>query len=625
MVQSLHNRRQKGGWIIGLMLHLDARRWITTAALITQEEANAKANNTCCEDARTLCKQGRLEEALHILQLMEQQGIPVDSSTHASFLHGCVSKNALSYGKLVHAHIIQTGLKCQDIFLGNTLVNMYAKCGIMVDARRILDQLPKRNVVSWTIMIAAYARHGQAEEALNLICQMQRACLQPNQFTFASILPVCAHLATLQHGKEIHEQIIRSGFQCDVTVGNALLDMYSKCRSTENARHVFDQMPQRNVVSWNSMISGYAQNANVDEALKLFWKMSERDVVSWTIMIAGYSQNGRVEEALKLFERMPERDLVSWNAMIAGYAQNGRFDETLKLFRQMQLAGMKPNSETFTSVLPGCANLASLEQGMEVHDNIIRSGFLSDVLVGSALIDMYAKCGKIKDACKVFDKMRRRDIVSWNAMIKGYAMHGCGKEALQIFEQMQHLGMNPDHVTFVGILHACCHAGLVDDAWQLFDCMSQCYNITPALEHYCCMVDLLGRAGQFHEAQDFINKMPIKPDAAVWGSLLGSCRIHNNMELGEFVAERLFELEPTNAAPYVLLSNIYAAAGRWDGIEKVRKMMKDRSVRKPPGCSWIQLNNQVYIFLGGEIAPTNTQDLCKVGEIFLVDGGKVCA
>eukprot|EP01018_Ginkgo_biloba_P031910 Gb_25359 [translate_table: standard] len=719
MAQLLRRQRKKKKVILFRQV---TRGTLTTnaSALKTETEeeyhdnVNGNANNTfrgkdLIRNVRTLCKQGRLNEALHILRIMDRQGVWPDYATYDSLLQGCLSNKSLRESKLVHAHIIQTGFKCQDISLGNKLVSIYGKCGNLVYARRVLDQMPERNVVSWTAIIAAYTRHGFAEEAVRLFYQMQRTGVQPNPFTFSSVLPACANLAALEHGKEIHEEIIKSGFDSDVYVGSALVDMYVKCGSMEYACHVFDRMPKRNVVSWNTMISGYAQNGHAEEALKLFQKTPERDVVSWNAMIAGYAQNGNheealtqfyemqrkgiqpnqftfasvlqacanlslehgkgiheeirrsgfesdifvgsalvdmygkfgcvesarhvfdkmpyrdvvswnamiagyahngyVDEALNLFEKMPERDLVSWNVMIAGYAQNGHFDEALELFRQMQLRSGKPNLDTFPSILPACANLAALEHGKEVHEDIIRNGFQCNVFVGSALIDMYAKCGNIKDGWKVFNKMPRRSVVSWNAMIAGYAMHGCCKEALQLFEEMQHAGTNPDHVTFVGVLSACCHAGLVDDGLQYFNCMSHSYHVTPVMEHYCCIVDLLGRAGRLDEAQDFINKMPIKPNANIWGSLLGACRIHTNIELGEHVAERLFELNPYTAAPYVLLSNIYAASSRWDDIEKVRKMMKDRKVKKTPGCSWVEVNKKVYAFLVGDRSHPETDKI----------------
>eukprot|EP01018_Ginkgo_biloba_P001659 Gb_20197 [translate_table: standard] len=783
---------------LGSMLQFSGRKTITTGF---KREEN-------CNLIRMLSKQGRLKEALQILHVMEQR---VDSTIYDCFLQGCVSNKALPETKLVHNHMVQTGFKCPDISLGNKLVTVYARCGNMVDARRVFDQMAERDVVSWTAMIAAHARHGQDEVALMLFSSMQRTEIQPNQFTFASVLPACANLAYLERGKEIHEEIIRLGYQSDVFVGNALVDMYAKCGSIENARHVFDTMAQRDVVSWNAMVAGYAQNGHVDKALKLFQEMPERvviswnamiagyaqnglceealklfqlmqrvgvkpnsktftsvlpacsnlaaleqgreiheeiirhgfqcdiflgsalidmyakcgnienahnlfhkipqrDMVSWTAMIAGYAQNGYVDEALELFQKMPKRDLISWNVMIAGYTQNGHDEEAMKLFQQMQLEGVKPNAKTFASVIPACANLAALQQGTEIHeeiissgfqsdvfvtsalvdmyakcgkienardlfdkmnqrnlvswtaviagyaqngnseealnlfrqmhladvtpnsktfasvlsacanlaaleegkeihDEIVRSGFQSDVFVGNALVDMYSKCGSIENARNVFDKIQQTNVVSWNAMISGYAMHGRGTEALKLFEQMQHSTTNPDHITLVSVLSACCHAGLVDKGWQYFNCMSEYYHIKPTMEHYGCMVDLLVRAGYLDEAVDFIDKMPIKPDATVWVSLLGACRIHCNIELGECVAEHLFKLDPKNAAPYVLLSNMYAAAGRWNDIERVRKMMKERRVKKKPGCSWIEVNKRMYAFLSGDRSHPQTQEI----------------
>eukprot|EP01018_Ginkgo_biloba_P034747 Gb_24821 [translate_table: standard] len=537
---------------VGLMLLFQYRK-TTNCAL--KNEANARKSSV-----RELCKQGRLKEALYILHVMDQR---LDCSTYDCLLQWCLNNKALSEGKLIHAHMIQTGFKCQDVSLGNKLVTVYAKRGSLQDARRVLNQMPERDVVSWTVMIAAYARYRHAEEALALFYQMQGTGIQPNEFTFATVVPVCSNYETL---KDVHQEIVKSGFQSDVFVGSALIDMYAKCGRMENARYVFDKMPRRDVVSWNAMIAGYAQNGHVDKALELFQTMPERDVASWTAMIAGCSQNGHGEEAMKRFQ-------------------------------QMQLAGVRPDSGTFAILLASCANLAALEQGKEVHEVIIRSGFQYNLFVSSALIDMYAKCGSIENARIAFSKMPQRNVVSWNAMIVGFAMHGCSKEALHLFEQMQNSGTSPDHVTFVGVLSACCHAGLVNKGWQYFECMIKYYHIRPTMENYGCMVDLLGRAGHLDEAYDFINKMPIKPDATVWGCLLGACRIHINVELGERVAEQIFELDPKNSAPYVLLSNIYAAAGRWDDTEKVRKMMKDRNVKKSPGCSWIEVNKQVYAFL----------------------------
>eukprot|EP01018_Ginkgo_biloba_P036121 Gb_26526 [translate_table: standard] len=629
-------------------------------------------------DMDSLCKEGRLKEALNLLYGMEQ----VSFNTYCSLLQICSNMKALAEGKKVHAHMAQDGSD-QNNFLCTKLVVMYIKCGSVVDARLVFDKAKNPNVFTWTAIIGGYSIHGFYEETLALFYRMLHAGVHPDNFVFPSVLKACAGLASIPQGKQIHAYVMRNGFQSDFFIGSALVAMYAKCGFLDNARQVFDKMPQRSVTLWNSMIAGYVQNGHDDEALKLFFEMqstgmkpdsftlgsisaacanflglkqgkeihgyvirsgfksdvfvgsalvnmyaksgnieyarlvfdkiSQRDAVLWSSMIAGYAQSGHGDEALQLFREMKlhglQPNLIIWNAVVAGYVQNGNGDEALKLFCQMQVAGIKPNPVTITSILPVYANLAGLGKGQVIHAYIVRNGFQLDVFVCSALVDMYSKCGSVNDARRVFDNISKRDVVLWNVMIAGYAMHGQGKDALALFNQMQEMGMKPNNITFTGVLCACSHTGLVDEGWQHFDCMVQFHHITPSLEHYTCMVDLLGRAGRLEEAHAFIHSMPLIPDAGVWGALLGACRIHCNVALGEIVAEHLFELEPENAGSYVLLSNIYAVAGRWDDVAKIRKMMKDRRLRKSPGCSWVEVKNRVNAFLVGDRSHPQTEKI----------------
>eukprot|EP01018_Ginkgo_biloba_P036696 Gb_40437 [translate_table: standard] len=583
--------------------------------------------------ANSLCREGLLKQAF------ERRCIPVDYNMYASLFQACTNLKLL---KQVHAQMLRSGLE-RRIFAETKFVTMYAMWGSMETARLVFDKINKPNVFLWNVMIRGYARNGPCEEALTLYNQMQHAGIQTDKYTYPFVLKACASLLALQEGKKIHDQIVRIGLESDVYVGNSLVTMYARWGDTEIARQLFDKMPVRDVVSWNAMIVGYAQNGHSNEALalfnqmqltamyskcgsveiarQLFDKMDNRNVVSWNTMITGYIQNGHANEALtlfcqmqlsdlkpdlvtmiarRLFDKMSRRNVVSWSAMIAGYALNGRADETLELFNQMQLADVKADSVTMVSVLPACAQLSALQQGKGIHAYIIKCGFESDVFVANALIDMYAKCGNIESARHLFEKMSKRDLVSWNSLIAGYGMHGQGEDALAVFSKMQQTSIKPNHITFVCVLSACSHAGMVDEGWQYFDHMIQEYGISPRVEHYACMVDLLGRAGHLDDAQNFIANMPIEPGASVWGALLGACRIHCNIELGERVAERLFDLEPENAGCYVLLSNIYAAAGRWDNVAKVRVMMKDRRLKKAPGCSLIEVNNRVHAFLADD-------------------------
>jgi pentatricopeptide repeat protein len=531
---------------------------------------------------------------------MQRTGIDPDDFTYASVLPACASLAALDYGMELHQNIIRSGFQC-DKFVASALGDMYFKCGSIEDARKVFDETPERDVVSWNTMIAGYTQNGLIEKALKIFQEMP----EPNRVSWNTMIVGYAQIGDVEEALKFFRKMPER----DVFAWNAMIAGYMQTGLVDEAMKLFQEMPDRDVVSWNQMIVGYAQNGQVDEAMELFQKMPERDMISWNTMITGYVQNGHVKEALELFHEMPERGVISWNSMIAGYAQNGHFNEALQLFHKMHLTGVKPNTVTLASVLSACANLAALEYGKAVHEYVIKIGFQSDTFVGNALVDMYAKCGSIEVAQNVFDKIPAPDIVSWNAIIVGYAMHGFGKEALQLFEKMEHSSMKPNHVTFVGVLSACCHAGLLDHGWRYFNCMSQFYHITPAVEHYCCMADLLGRAGQLYEAYDLISKMPIKPTAAVWASLLGACRIHSNLELGERVADCLFHSDSKNAGHFVLLSNIYATAGRWGDVEKVRKMMKERSVIKTPGCSWIEVNNKMYAFLVGDRSHPQTQKI----------------
>eukprot|EP01018_Ginkgo_biloba_P034705 Gb_25843 [translate_table: standard] len=490
---------------------------------------------------------GNWEEAIKLFYQMKSNGIQGDNFVFPIALNACAGLAALQEGKAIHDYIIRSGLE-SDVFVGSALVDMYAKCGNLESARQVFDKMSRRNVVlwnamvscyaqnqqgdealklfhqmqiegfepnviSWTTVIAASARNGCNDEALKLFRRMQLVGIKPNSIAIASVLPACANLAAVQAGKEIHGLLIKCSFESDVFVQSAVIDMYTKCGDIAVGRHVFDKLAQRNLVSWNTMISGYSRNGNAGKAMKLFHEMKE--------------------------------------------------------------AGVKANVVTIASVLSACATFSALKQGKGIHAYIIRSEFTLDVFLGSSLVDMYAKSGSIENARHVFDKMSQRNVVLWNAMIGGYAMHGHGEEALTLFYQMQQGGINPDKITFTGVLSSCSHAGLLDEGWQYFNSMSQDYHITPSSEHYACMVDLLGRAGHLDEAYNFISNMLMEPDACIWGALLGACRIHGNVKLGERVAEHLFESEPQNAGNYVLLSNIYAAAGRWCDVAKLQKIMKE--------------------------------------------------
>ncbi|CAK9226167.1 unnamed protein product [Sphagnum troendelagicum] len=408
---------------------------------------------------------------------------------------------------------------------------------------------------------------------MELFQQMQCRNVIPDSLTFVRVLNACASLRALDEGKHAHLQIIKIGCESNIYVGNSLIDMYAKCGSMEDAWRVFNRMPIRDVVSWNAMILGHKKYGQGQKALELFRQMQREGVRSTC-------------------------DLVSWNVMISGYVKCGQGQKALKLFQQMQKEGLQPGWVTFVAVLNACASILALEEGRCAHEQIIQRGCESDVFVGNSLIDMYAKCGSIADAENVFNKMPTCNVVSWSAMILGFVKFGQGQRALALYQEMRQEGVEPNAVTFMGVLNASCsHAGLVHEGLHYFDSMGSVHGICAMVEHYACMVDLLGRAGHLHKAEDLIKTMPCEPNVGVWNALLGACRIHGDVEMGERVVKRVLELDPADAAGYVLLSNIYAAAGKWDLSANVQQLRKERGVKKQPGCTWIEVNNKVHTFV----------------------------
>ncbi|KAJ7540625.1 hypothetical protein O6H91_10G023400 [Diphasiastrum complanatum] len=651
----------------GKQLHSDIiKKGFQSNVIVGSSLVDMYAKCGCTEDARELfnsmserdvvswtvmiagyAQNGLGKEALALYEQMKQEGVQPNNVTFVLLLKACASLGTLEQGKQLHSDIIKKGFQ-SNVIVGSSLVDMYSKCGCTEDARELFNNMSKRDVVSWNAMIAGYAHNELGKEALALYERMKQEDVRPDNVTFVLLLKACARLAALEQGKQLHSDLIKGGFQSNVIVGSSLVDMYAKCGCTQDARELFNNMSDRDVVSWNAMIAGYAQNGLGKEALALYEQMKQEgvqpdnvtfvlllkacaslevleqgkrlhsdiikrgfqlDVIVGNTLVDMYAKCGCTEDARELFNNMTERDVVSWNAMIAGYAQNGLGKEALALYEQMKQEGVQPDNVTCVLLLKACACLAALEQGKQIHADIIKRGFQSDVIVGSTLVDMYAKCGCTEDARELFNNMSERNVVSWTAMIAGYAQNGLGKEALALFEQMQREGTKPNEVTYICVLSACAQSRLVDEGRYVFYSMCKNHGVTPTMEHYACMVDLLGRAGCLVDAELFINKMPIQPGSVVWMSLLGAARNHGNVEIGRRAFDRVMKLEPKNAAPYVLLSNIYAAAGRKDELVKIRNEMKDAGVKNMPGCSWIEVDNQVHAFVVGDATHPQSKEI----------------
>ncbi|XP_065878666.1 pentatricopeptide repeat-containing protein At5g59600-like [Euphorbia lathyris] len=503
---------------------------------------------------------------------------------------------ALNQGKIIHAHLIVNGLANSTHFASN-LISFYTLTNHLCNARKLFDEIPESNIARWILLIGAYSRCGFYQEALTVFHEMQNHGLRLNKFVVPSVLRACAHLYDLRIGKILHSLILRYSFQSDIVVVTALIDMYCRCGDVENGRRVFDTMEQFDLGALNAMVLGYAQHGFAKEGFHLVDQMQmfniKPNLVTWNTLISGFAKAGDQVMVSKLFQIMfingVEPDVVSWTSVISGYVHNFHNQAAFHAFKQMLEYGFYPNSATITSLLPACASITNARIGRALHGYTLVIGIEEDIHARSALVDMYAKSGFISEAKMMFSKMTVRNTVTWNSMIFGYANHGYCNEAIELFNHMEKLeGEKLDYLSFMAVLTACSHAGIVQMGKSLFLLMQEKYKIVPRLEHYACMVDLLGRAGNLSEAYDIIKTMPMKPDRFAWGALLGACRIHGDIELAEIAARNLAELEPGNAGNNMLLSNLYAHTGSWEIVARYKSKIKRHKLRKLSGCSWIE-------------------------------------
>ncbi|KAF8412456.1 hypothetical protein HHK36_000420 [Tetracentron sinense] len=480
-----------------------------------------------------------------------------------------------------------------DIVLSNKMITQYIRAGDLNVALRVFQNMTVKTTVTWNSILAGYTKKpGKLKEARHLFDQIP----QPDTVSFNTMLACYFHNSDIKTARIFFDRMPVK----DSASWNTMISGLSHVGKMAEAREIFSIMPEKNSVSWSAMVSGYIEAGDLDSAVDLFQRAPVKSVVAWTAMITGFMRFGKIAMAENLFKEMPMRNLVTWNSMISGYVENCQAEDGLNLFRTMVEDGVKPNPSSFSSVLLGCSNLSALALGKQVHQLICKSPLHLDTTVGTSLLSMYCKCGDLEDARKLFFEMPKKDEVTWNAMISGYAQHGSGEEAICLFDEMRDKGTKPNWITFVAVLSACNHAGLVDLGVQYFDSMARDYGLEAKPDHYTCMVDLLGRAGLLVEAVDLINKMPFKPHSAIFGTLLGACRIHKNLELAEFAAKNLLNLDPTSSAGYVQLANIYAAMNRWDHVARVRQSMKNKKVVKTPGYSWIEVKSVVHEFRSGD-------------------------
>ncbi|KAJ9555522.1 hypothetical protein OSB04_010136 [Centaurea solstitialis] len=711
----------------------------------------ADHNHLLFEYART---NNNLQALKHFLGI-RRFGLQVNGASFSCVLKICGSLCDQILGNQIHCDCIKYGF-VEDVSVGTSLIDMYTKTEGVWMAEKVFDEMPDRNVVSWTSMLTGYSSRGMHDRAVELFLQMQVEGIKPNPFTFATILGALADNGAIVKGMQVHTMVVKFGFELTTYVCNSLISMYSRSGMIQSAIAVFDGMEVRDAVSWNGMIAGLVANGNYLVALDLFRKMrlsgvkltqaifvtilklcaniketrfakqlhcvvskngmesdpnlktalmvsytkgcemddssklfgsmnGVKNVVSWTALIGGYMQKrctekaanlfrqmcregvrpndftystvlaahptispfqihaqviktnyesatsvgtalldaymkiGNTNDAIRVFETVDEKDIVSWSAILAGFAQSGDVDGAVGVFRQLANNGVRPNEYTFSSILNACASpTAAVEQGKQFHVGAIKEGYNDTLCVSSALVTMYAKRGNIEGANKVFQRQPERDLVSWNSMISGYAQHGYGKKALEIFEELRKEKLEMDDITFIGVITACTHAGLVDEGERYFDMMVKDLNIDPTPEHYSCMADLYSRAGLLEKAMALIDGMPFPAGATIWRSLLAACRVHKNVELGKLAGDKLMSLRPQDSAAYVLLSNLYATTGDWQERAKVRKLMDERNVKKEAGFSWIEIKNKTYSFVAGDTShPSSGLIYAKLKELSL--------
>ncbi|KAL0295030.1 UNVERIFIED_CONTAM: Pentatricopeptide repeat-containing protein, chloroplastic [Sesamum calycinum] len=632
--------------------------------------------------------------------------------TCSCVLKACAGVEDICSGREIHGYLIKFGLVCNEIIV-NSLVSMYARCNNINAAEFLFARSGRRDVVLWNLMISAYVTTGMRKEALRVFDEMQNAAVIPSTYTFVAALQACEELLS---GMQIHALVLKSGLSSDRYVANALLVMYSKCSRIDDATRVFEDMGDRDNVSWNSMLAAYVQNNLYDESLGFFREITRAgqlldqasiisalsacgrsgnlwngleihafalkngmeldlqalqsfrevlvqgieidkmmiesvllasrglkcislakeihgyivrrelsDIVLWNTFVDIYGESGEVDYARNIFELLEVKNVVTWTSMIACYVQNGLAYEALGLSFHMVKSGVELDSIALLSILSAAADLSALRKGKEVHGFLIRRCLHLGESIASSLVDMYASCGAVDNSYKVFNSTRDKDLVLWTSMINAYGMHGQGVTAIELFRQMEAENLRPDHIAFLALLYACSHSSLVDAGKRYFNIMQCQYDLEPWPEHYACLVDLLGRANCLEEAFELVKSMKLEPTAAVWCALLGACRTHSNLEIGETAARKLLEMDPHNPGNYVLISNVYAAAGRWEDVEQVRMRMKVRGLKKDPGCSWIEVGNKVHTFMTRDRSHPQSDEiydqLSQITEKLETEGG----
>ncbi|KAG7548520.1 Pentatricopeptide repeat [Arabidopsis suecica] len=584
---------------------------------------------------RMYVRDGLYHDAINVFIRMVSEGIKCvpDGYTYPFVAKAAGELKSISLGLVIHGRILRSWFG-MDKYVQNALLAMYMNFGRVEMARNVFDVMKNRDVISWNTMISGYYRNGYMNDALMMFDWMVNEGVDPDHATIVSMLPVCGHLKGLEMGRNVHKLVEEKRLGDKIEVKNALVNMYLKCGRMDEARFVFDRMERRDVITWTCMINGYTEDGDVENALELCrlmqfegvrpnavtisslvsacgdalklndgkclhgWAIRQKvcsDIIIETSLISMYAKCKRIDLCFRVFSGASRNHTGPWSAIIAGCVQNELVRDALDLFKRMRREDVEPNIATLNSLLPAYATLADLRQTMHIHCYLTKTGFMSSLDAATGLVHVYSKCGTLESAHKIFngiqEKHKSKDVVLWGALISGYGMHGDGHNALQVFMEMVRSGVTPNEITFTSALNACSHSGLVEEGLTLFSFMLEHYKTLARSNHYTCIVDLLGRAGRLDEAYNLITTIPFEPTSTIWGALLAACVTHENVQLGEMAANKLFELEPESTGNYVLLANIYAALGRWKDMEKVRNMMENVGLTKKPGHSTIEFRS----------------------------------
>ncbi|PWZ37378.1 Pentatricopeptide repeat-containing protein [Zea mays] len=593
------------------------------------------------------------EETIQMFQYMRRADLEADDFTFVSVLGACINLYSLDLGRQVHCITIKNGMDA-DLFVANAMLDMYSKLGAIDVAKALFSLIPVKDSVSWNALIVGLAHNEEEGEAIYMLKRMKFYGIALDEVSFATAINACSNIWAIETGKQIHSASIKYNVCSNHAVGSSLIDLYSKFGDVESSRKVLAHVDASSIVPINALITGLVQNNREDEAIELFQQVLKdgfkpsnftftsilsgctrpvssvigKQVHCYTLKSAILNQDTSLgislvgiylkckllEDANKLLAEVPDhKNLVEWTATISGYAQNGYSVQSLAMFWRMRSYDVRSDEATFTSVLKACSEMASLTDGKEIHGLIVKSGFVSYETATSALMDMYSKCGDVISSFEIFKELKnRQNIMPWNSMIVGFAKNGYANEALLLFQKMQESQIKPDDVTLLGVLIACSHAGLISEGLHFFDSMSQVYGIVPRVDHYACLIDLLGRGGHLQKAQEVIDQLPFRADGVIWATYLAACQMHKDEERGKVAAKKLVEMEPQSSSTYVFLSSLHAAAGNWVEAKVAREAMREKGVMKFPGCSWITVGNKQSVFVVQDTHHPDTLSIYKM-------------